>query len=78
MSLTANLRVNRCASGQLLAHLCIGLIDPFFYLPENSAVSIFLCAALCDWIREEKYDLYENQQAQLPLCFTLTAIKRQV
>ncbi|MFW0757712.1 class I SAM-dependent methyltransferase [Pseudomonas sp. H11T01] len=27
--------------------------------------------------REEKYDLYENQQAQLPLCFTLTAIKRQ-
>ncbi|WP_150644653.1 hypothetical protein [Pseudomonas fluorescens] len=36
----ANLRVNRCASGQLLAHLCIGLIDrfyPFFHslIPEK-------------------------------------------
>jgi SAM-dependent methyltransferase len=28
--------------------------------------------------REELYDQYEHQSAQLPLCFTLTAIKRSV
>ena len=28
--------------------------------------------------REELYDQYEHQSAQLPLCFTLTAIKRAV
>ncbi len=26
--------------------------------------------------REELYDQYEHQPAQLPLCYTLTAIKR--
>jgi len=25
--------------------------------------------------REETYDLYQNQKAQLPMCYTLTALK---